>query len=180
MPDQTEIQSERERLYESEVLREDINDDEATVLLEWGEKHIVRLAGEADDSKSLEQQARFLRQLIKNINRFVGQRQYNNQEEQLGYMAKVVQWLPNLGFKTFTSEDLLDKMPPDAKDMGATLRALLDAIDPGSVEDQLEKLPPTPKESDALNTLQQSAKDHMQNSPHSEDLNSQEDPKKLE
>jgi len=132
MVDQTEIQRERERLYESESLREDINDDEATVLLEWGEKHIVRLAGEVEDEKGLEQQARFLRQLIKNINRFVGQRQYDNREEQLGYMAKVVQWLPNLRFKTFTSEELLDKLPPDAKDMAETLRALLAAIDPSS------------------------------------------------
>lgn len=134
MPTETEIQTERERLYDSAALREDINDDEATVLLEWGEKHVVRLGQAAADSDDLEQKARFLRQLLKNINRFVGQRQYNDRAGQLDYMEKVVKWLanPTLGFKNHTADELLDKLPFDTKDMAATLKALLDAIDPGN------------------------------------------------
>lgn len=132
MPTETEIKAERERLYESTALRDELNDDEATILLEWGEKHVVRLAQASADGAALEQQARFLRQLLKNINRFVGQRQYNNREEQLVYLEKVVQWLGKLGFKEHSGPDLIDKMPADSKDMAATLRALLDAIDPAA------------------------------------------------
>jgi len=134
MPTETEIQTERERLYDSAALREDINDDEATVLLEWGEKHVVRLGQAAADSADLEQRARFLRQLLKNINRFVGQRQYNDRAGQLDYMEKVVKWLanPTLGFKNHSADELLDELPSDTKDMAATLRVLLNAIDPGN------------------------------------------------
>jgi len=134
MSTETEIQTERERLYDSAALREDINDDEATVLLEWGEKHVVRLGQAAADSADLEQRARFLRQLLKNINRFVGQRQYNDRAGQLDYMEKVVKWLanPTLGFKNHSADELLDELPSDTKDMAATLRVLLNAIDPGN------------------------------------------------
>jgi hypothetical protein len=134
MPNETEIQTERQRLYESAALREDINDPEATVLLEWGEKHVIRLGQAASDSADLEQKARFLRQLLKNINRFVGQRQFNDRAGQIGYMEKVTKWLenPSLGFKNYSADELLDKLPSDTKDMAATLNALLSAIDPGN------------------------------------------------
>lgn len=156
MPTDTEIQTERQRLYDSAALREDINDDEATILLEWGEKHVVRLGQAASDGADLEQKARFLRQLIKNINRFVGQRQYNDRAGQLDYMEKVTKWLenPSLGFKAFTADELLDKLPSDTKDMAATLRALLDAIDPGSTGNTgSQGKPDAPSSENRLETL---------------------------
>jgi hypothetical protein len=144
MPTETEIQAERDRLYESAVLREELNDDEATILLEWGEKQVIRLAKGVADGAELEQQARFLRQLLKNMNRFVGQRQYNNRDEQMEYLEKVVQWLAKLGFKEHATPDLLDKLPSDAKDMAGTLRALISAIDPGNASPTTDT-PPTPQ-----------------------------------
>ncbi|MCU0512052.1 MAG: DUF1387 domain-containing protein [Anaerolineae bacterium] len=128
MPAPHEIEAEKQRLYESAALREDINDAEATILLQWGEAEVVKLADRAGDQ--FEQQCRFLRQLLKNINRFVGQREYNDEAGQTEYLEKVTMWLPKLGYPALTARDILGQLPGDAKDMTATLRAVLLLLTP--------------------------------------------------
>jgi hypothetical protein len=128
MPSEAEINAERERLYESASLREDINDDEATVLLQWGEDQVRRLAGQS--GADFEQQSRFLRQLIKHINRFVGQREFEDEAGQAQYLSKVVTWLDKLGYPAYTVEEMLAAMPADKMDMMGTLRAVLTLLSP--------------------------------------------------
>jgi hypothetical protein len=128
MPDVSEIEAEKLRIYESEALRSDINDDEANVLLKWGEEQIVKLSESAGDA--FEEQSRFLRQLIKNINRFVGQRQFNDAAGQTDYMEKVVMWLPKVGFPARTAGELMAVLPPEPENMAGTLRAILDTLTP--------------------------------------------------
>lgn len=130
MPEPSVIEAEKLRLYESPALREDINDDEASILLKWGEEQVLRLAGQDGD---FEKQCQFLRQLIKHINRFVGQREYNDEAGQSEYMEKVVMWLPRLGFPALTAGELMVQLPPNAKDMAATLRAILNTLTPPSL-----------------------------------------------
>ena len=128
MPDVSEIEAEKLRIYESEALRSDINDDEATVLLKWGEEQVIKLAESAGDE--FEAQSRFLRQLIKNINRFVGQRQFNDAAGQTEYMEKVVMWLPKVGFPVRTAGELMAVLPPEPQDLAGTLKAILDTLTP--------------------------------------------------
>ncbi|MEO1290154.1 MAG: hypothetical protein AAFV93_20575 [Chloroflexota bacterium] len=92
---QEAIASEKERLYESASLRDDLNDSEAKILLEWGESQVERLAQEYPDE--FEKKGRFLRQLLKNINRFVGQREFNEADGQREYISKFVKYLEPLG-----------------------------------------------------------------------------------
>ena len=125
MPD---IQSEKERLYESSSLRDDLPDEPATVLLEWGEGQVERLAEDFPDE--LEQKARFLRQVIKNINRFVGQREYNDAAGQADYMNKVVMYLPELGWDDVSQDDLMASLPHDATDLMANTKAILNTLTP--------------------------------------------------
>lgn len=144
MPGDAEIQAERERLYESTALRDDLMDPEAEILLRWGEGQVERLAREMPDD--FEQKSRFLRQLLKHINRFVGQREFNDTAGQAKYLADVVKWLGPLGFSGDHSvESLLSILPPDAKDMNATLQAVLAALTPPIAE-----TPPAPPEEPTL------------------------------
>lgn len=144
MPGDAEIQAERERLYESTALRDDLMDPEAEILLRWGEGQVERLAREMPDD--FEQKSRFLRQLLKHINRFVGQREFNDTAGQAKYLTDVVKWLAPLGFSGDHSvESLLSILPPDAKDMNATLQAVLAALTPPIAE-----TPPAPPEEPTL------------------------------
>lgn len=144
MPGDAEIQAERERLYESTALRDDLMDPEAEILLRWGEGQVERLAREMPDE--FEQKSRFLRQLLKHINRFVGQREFNDTAGQAKYLTDVVKWLAPLGFSGDHSvESLLSILPPDAKDMNATLQAVLAALTPPIAE-----TPPAPPEEPTL------------------------------
>lgn len=128
MPAEHEINAERERLYESASLRDDLNDAEAEVLLKWGEGAVYRMA--TLFPAEFEQKCRFLRQLIKNINRFVGQREFNELDGQRQYLSKVLMYLPQLGWEGIDEAMLFAAMPEDRKDMMGTLMAILNILTP--------------------------------------------------
>jgi len=118
------IDAERQRLYES--ASDDLDDSEATTLLRWGEAQVQRLAAEYPEE--FEQKARFLRQLIKNINRFVGQRQFNDEAGQRTYMEKVSKYMAQLGFGDMTGDDLLAQLPQEKEDHARNLSTILQAL----------------------------------------------------
>ncbi|GAB5491654.1 MAG: hypothetical protein Phog2KO_18690 [Phototrophicaceae bacterium] len=130
MPTPTEIASEKERLYESTSLRDDLNDNEATILLEWGESQVDRLARDFPDE--FEEKTRFLRQLLKNINRFVGQREFNDDAGQAKYMKKVSMYLEPLGWTDVSESDLFNAVPDDKANMLANLLAIIRVLSPES------------------------------------------------
>jgi len=128
MPTQDEIATEKERLYESSSLRDDLQDEEATQLLQWGEKQIERVA--ESFPAEFEQKCRFLRQLLKGINRFVGQREFNDFQGQQKYLSKVTMYLEALGYEAISEQDFLNRLPEDPKDMSGTLSAILNRLAP--------------------------------------------------
>lgn len=128
MPTPQEIDAERQQIYESAPLRDDLNDPEAEVLLQWGERQVERMANLFPNE--FEQKCRFMRQLIKNINRFVGQREFNELDGQKEYMSKVIMYLPQLGFQGITEEMLFANLPAEKTDMMGTLRAVLQTLTP--------------------------------------------------
>ncbi|MGJ3237442.1 MAG: hypothetical protein ACFE0Q_01925 [Anaerolineae bacterium] len=135
----------KERLYESSSLRDDLNDAEATVLLEWGESQLERLA--QDFPEEFEQKARFLRQLLKNINRFVGQREFNEIDGQQKYMSKISMYLEPLGWAGIDEAQLFEALPEDKADMAANLAAILRVLSPDESDSPTDKddgTPPTP------------------------------------
>lgn len=123
------IAAEEERLYESASLRDDLNDEEAQTLLTWGQQQVRRLAAEYPEN--FEQQTRFLRQLIKGINRFVGQREFQKtRDDEDNYMKKIMLWLPKLGWDDVTREQLYQALPDDKSDMAGNLQAILRVLSP--------------------------------------------------
>jgi hypothetical protein len=139
MPTPEEIAANREHLYESTSLRDDLNDDEATILLKWGEGQVEQIA--QDFSDGFEQKCRFLRQLIKNINRFVGQREFNEYEGQQKYMKKISMYLPQLGWEAITEEQLFSVLPEDKADMNSNLQAILELLSPRVIEETSSDTP---------------------------------------
>lgn len=121
------ISAQQERLYESSSLRDDLNDEEATMLLNWAEMQVARLARDFPDE--FEQKCRFLRQLVKGINRFIGQREFNDLEGQREYLNKFVKYLEPLGFDA-NEETLLKRLPEDKADMRGGLKAVLAELAP--------------------------------------------------
>ncbi|MGB1287244.1 MAG: hypothetical protein ACPG7F_11965 [Aggregatilineales bacterium] len=129
MPSTAQIEAEQQRLYESGALRDDLNDDEAKVLLQWGEEQVVRLSEQVSDD-DFEKQCRFLRQLIKSINRFVGQREFNERDGQLEYLGKVEKWLTKVdGFRELSADEVLAKLP-EKSDMMSDLKTMLAMVSP--------------------------------------------------
>jgi hypothetical protein len=154
MPTPETIASEKQQLYESASLRDDLNDTEATVLLKWGETQVERLAQLFPDE--FEQKTRFLRQLLKNINRFVGQREFNDMDGQSKYMESVVKFLEPLGYKG-TQEEIFAALPTDAKDMKANLDAILNLLTPQTASPTDTPPPPSTPEDLAITQPEQPA-----------------------
>lgn len=130
MPTEEEISLSQQSLYDSAALRDDLNDAEATILLTWGEGQLARLAKDYPDD--FEQKSRFLRQVIKGINRFVGQREFNEIEAQRDYLKKVTMYFEQLGWERITDDVILAAIPADKKDMLGTLRAILALLSPAA------------------------------------------------
>lgn len=159
------IEAEQQRIYESMPLRDDLDDAEAQILLDWGASQVPRFADVDDD---FEQNCRFLRQLIRSINRFVGQRQYFEGEAQQKYLGKIMDWAPRLGYKV-TEGEILSALPPDPADMAGTLQAILNTLTPAaSVEPIPDSESPAPAETEDLQSVSQEpdmpASDEAQNS----------------
>lgn len=157
MPTPEEISSEKQRLYESASLRDDLNDNEATILLEWGESQVDRLAVDFPDE--FEAKARFLRQLLKNVNRFVGQREFNDQAGQEKYMKKVGMYLEPLGWTDLSTGDLFEVLPDDKANMFANLMAIIRILSAkeDSEADMVSDEPPSNDASPSVIALEDNA-----------------------
>jgi len=64
-----QILAEQQRLYEIPSLTDEMDDENATSLLEWASAQIIELAG---DGSQLEARAKVLRRLVGDINLFMG------------------------------------------------------------------------------------------------------------
>lgn len=72
------IQAEQQRLYEISSLTDEMDDDNAKVLLEWASAQIIELAG---DGSQLEIRAKQLRRLVGEINLFMGDVENKSSEQ---------------------------------------------------------------------------------------------------
>src|SRR5262249_32863783 len=63
-----------EKLYEDTIIRDELRDPEAKLLLQWAEARLAQLASQTSDDAAFDGQYDSLRALLKAINRFVGHR----------------------------------------------------------------------------------------------------------
>jgi hypothetical protein len=71
----------KQQIYEDTSTRDELTDDEANILLKWGEGQIDSLAAQNLDDAAFEEAYDHLRRVVMNINRFTGKRAYAPPEE---------------------------------------------------------------------------------------------------
>lgn len=130
---EVDLEAERQRLYEVPALRDDLNDPEASILLKWADEQLQRLA--AQNPPNLEKQVKYFMQMVKGINRFVGQREFNDEAGQQRYMKQITMWLPQLSLFDGITEDMIrSALPEDKADMNANLQGILGVLSPDTAE----------------------------------------------
>lgn len=88
------------RLYEDISLTDELTDEPAKVLLEWGEGRVRLMVNTMTDEDAFEERFKQLRQLMKSINRFTGRRHEMPPEEQADYVRKIMERAQELGYQS--------------------------------------------------------------------------------
>ena len=118
-----------EKLYEDAAVRDSLADTEAQMLLRWGEDQIMRLADEAGDDAAFEAYVDQLRGLLKDANRFVGERGQLNAETRRARLDALMAEGAALGAPPAAEASALaDSFA--AGDDATTLQALLGLLTP--------------------------------------------------
>ncbi len=91
-----QIQAEQQRLYEVASLTDEMEDDNATMILEWASAQITALAG---DGSQLEARAKQLRRLVGDINYFMGGVEDKASEQMQEELGQLYQTASQLGYR---------------------------------------------------------------------------------
>ena len=143
-----------EQLYENTDVREDLTDDEAQVLLKWGEARIAKLAEQGMDDTQFDEAFDNLLKIMSRINRLVGRRDFSTPEEQKEWMDKIAESAGAMGVNVSFEQDPTTFQQQSALDNIGAINALTALIDnaptgedapgtpsnsqPGEVDDQEE------------------------------------------
>lgn len=127
MPTAHDIELEQQRLYESGIVDE-LDDDEASALLAWGEARIAAFAKQASDDPAFEAACDDLSQLLKYTNRYAGRRADEDAEFETKYLGYINRYAVALGYPT-SIEQLQAAVPADAGDRMGTVTAITSVLD---------------------------------------------------
>jgi hypothetical protein len=98
------------RLYEEANLTDDLVDQDATTLLKWAEEQVAELVAKyGSDEAAFESAFSALRSLVKNMNRYVGQREMSDEAQQSQRLENITQSATEIGFEmtpTFGTQSL--------------------------------------------------------------------------
>jgi hypothetical protein len=86
---QAQEQSGIRSLYDDPGLRDELIDEEADVLMKWGETQVARLAAQEMDRDAFDEAINQLQRLIKRINRLTARRHELTPEEQQELMGRI-------------------------------------------------------------------------------------------
>lgn len=118
-----------EKLYEDAAVRDSLADPEADTLLRWGEDQIMRLADEAPDDATFEAQVDHIRRLLKDTNRFVGERAQMDAETRVARLNALMAEGEALGAPPAAQASALADSFASGDD-ATTLQALLGLLTP--------------------------------------------------
>ncbi len=121
-----------ERIYGDVALTDELRDDEAQFLLEWGEQEVEHLDEQTDNDDEQTFQARFkqIRSIIKRVNRLVGYRTEYTPAEAREKLTLLLDDLRELGRPI--NEERVERFLDTYQQMGdgEAVAALLDIIQP--------------------------------------------------
>jgi hypothetical protein len=140
------IQSAMERIMMDESVTEELADDEAKVLLGWGEQQVTRLADQIADEEAFKEASNQLRKLMRRVNRFVGLRGDMDAEEQREKLERIVTAAQELGFGIVPemAAVFLQGAPP--ADNVEAVRQLTDLIAVDPTDDTTDPATDTPSD----------------------------------
>lgn len=93
-----QIQLAVESLYDNEALTNELSDEEAQLLLSWGERQISALGARIDDETVFDDQCVLLRRVMTRLNHFVGTRADMDEDEQQNALDAVMAAAQAVGF----------------------------------------------------------------------------------
>lgn len=137
-------------LYEDPSLREDMTDDEAAALLEWGAAQISALAADSPDDAVFEARVQAFRTMLMNINRYIGLLSYAPPEQTQAALNEALAAAPAAGFALLPSAEgqaQMDGPPLSGPDAVRALTAVLRPTNP-TVETSVTIDHPEPEAAD--------------------------------
>jgi hypothetical protein len=122
--DEKQIQSALEEIAMNESMTDELADDEAELLLQWGETQVRRLASPITDAEVFDEATHKLRKLMSRINWFIGLRGDMDTDEQRDVLHKVVESAQAIDY-AFTPEQVAEFLQhPVAEDNCENMRTL--------------------------------------------------------
>ncbi|MEM6283663.1 MAG: hypothetical protein AAF787_15835 [Chloroflexota bacterium] len=135
-----------ERIYEDESLTDEMMDDEAKVLLRWGENAVFELDSDEPDDETFDNRFKQMRKLMKRVNKFIGQRSSISDEEAQEMVAKFQSTAVDMGHDI--SAERLAQFMTAQKTMTNTeaTQAMLALLQPPAdeAEDSTDETEPAP------------------------------------
>ncbi len=124
------IERAMERMYGDINLTDELVDEEAEVLLKWGEAEHTKLEIQAMDEEAREEKAASVRKVMKRVNGFIGKRSSNDPEKAQKALGKLVDALHDLGYDVAAVrvQGALDEA--GAADNMSALQAVLGLLQP--------------------------------------------------
>jgi hypothetical protein len=117
------IERAMERMYGDINLTDELVDDEAEVLLKWGEAEHAKLETGAADEAALEEKAASVRKVMKRVNGLIGKWGGSDSEKAQKALAKLVDALADLGYDV-AAEQVEGAISGSANNMSALLAVL--------------------------------------------------------
>ncbi|MBZ0276185.1 MAG: hypothetical protein K8I60_08580 [Anaerolineae bacterium] len=124
---QSQLERAFESLYADTSSRDELTDDEARVLLQWGEQQITQLAGQELDDEQFDAAFAHLRKLISRINRFTGRRSGMSEEDQQAALQNIAASMAGWNAQTLSAQAAPD-LTPDRINTYLQHQATLDNI----------------------------------------------------
>lgn len=140
----TDIQGAVQQLYENSSLREDLNDEQAKVVLAWAEKQIPALAEKFPDQAAFDEAFGTLQRIIRGFNRLIGHGADYSSMQFRDRTAKVVEWARSIQLPV--DDAAIDTFVSEVASMDAVgqVAALSQALAPTTTEAEAET--PVPDE----------------------------------
>jgi methionyl-tRNA synthetase len=117
-----------ESLYEETAARDELDDDEAEILLQWAETQIQRLADQDMDDESFDEAYTQVIRLLTRMNRFAARRADLPLEEQKTFLSRIAESASAVGL--VVSETQMDAYlaQPVAQDGSTHIQSLITLV----------------------------------------------------
>lgn len=128
---QAQAESAIELLYSNTSVRDELTDDEAEVIIQWGIKHIKDLAAKDLPDEAFEESLGHLTKLMNRINRFAARRADQDPEKQQQSLDRIRESAEQVGLPIAQAQldAFLSQPVAQADDVNANLQQLLALVD---------------------------------------------------